>query len=343
MKKKIVPTLIIIAIVLALVCMFFISRQSKKIPANSPDTLGNNGSNLINGGLFCEDDGKVYFSNSYDSGSLYSMNVDETDMRKIIGGDIKSINAGGKYLYYYLNNSSTSTGLGFVRRVMGVYRITKTGKNVTTLNRNPAGVVTLYGNTLYFQHYDNKQGMNLCSMDTRGDNLKTLLPTFANPACIYGGKIYYNDTTETHFLYTMDTMTLVPDVLVKYNMWNPIRKDNYIYFMDMTENYRMCRYSLEDEVVEILSSDRVDTFNVTDEYVYYQKNSETEPALMRVTLDGSVLEKVADGNFTALNATSRYLYFKAFDDDFTTYRTPVSGDVSISEFTAALFAAGDNQ
>lgn len=343
MKKKVLPIIITIVIVLALAAMYIINRQSKIVPKNPAGTLGNTAGNLINNGLFCEDEGVVYFSNSYDSGSLYSMSPDESNMKKLVGGDIRYINAGGDYLYYYLNNSSTSTGLGFVRRVMGVYRATKKGRKVTTLDRNPSGVVILYNNTIFYQQYDNSKGMKLASMDTTGENFFVVSPNIINPACIYDGKIYYNDTTDTHFLYTMNADTLSSELLVKYNMWNPIRKDDYVYFMDMMENYRMCRYSLTDDVVEVLSADRVDTFNVTDEYVYYQRNSETDPALMRVTLDGSEIEKVASGNYKELNATSKYLYFKKFDDDFSTYKTPVKGDVAVSEFTNALIAAGNNQ
>ena len=50
---------------------------------NPPGTVGNTAGNLYNSGLFCEYDGTVYFSNAADNGALYSMNVDETEVKKL--------------------------------------------------------------------------------------------------------------------------------------------------------------------------------------------------------------------------------------------------------------------
>ncbi|MCM1339984.1 MAG: DUF5050 domain-containing protein, partial [Muribaculaceae bacterium] len=52
-------------------------------------------------GLFCENDGYVYFANAYDGNALYSMKPDETEMKKLIYTEVSSINADGKFLYYY--------------------------------------------------------------------------------------------------------------------------------------------------------------------------------------------------------------------------------------------------
>ena len=109
--------------------------------------------------------------------------------------------------------------------------------------------------------------------------------------------------------------------------------------MDVSENYRLCRYSLSANTVEILTNDRVDTFNVGEQYIYYQRNSATEPALMRMRLDGSSPEVVAEGNYSDINLTSAYAYFHEFGQDTPVYHTPVNGDVNVTTFTAAESAA----
>ena len=72
---------------------------------NDAYTVGNTAGNLNNGGLFCESDGKVYFANAYDNNTLYSMNPNETEQTKLGVNSVASINAGGDYLYYYMESA----------------------------------------------------------------------------------------------------------------------------------------------------------------------------------------------------------------------------------------------
>ena len=82
----------------------------------------------------------------------------------------------------------------------------------------------------------------------------------------------------------------------------------------------------------------MDTFNVGDSYIYYQRNSASDPALMRMRLDGSEPEVVASGNYTNINLTSTYAYFNAFGMDVPVYHNPVNGPVNVTTFTAAMDA-----
>ena len=109
--------------------------------------------------------------------------------------------------------------------------------------------------------------------------------------------------------------------------------------MDISSDYCLCRYSLSDHTVEILTNDRVDTFNVGDHYIYYQKNSTTEPALKRMELDGSNPEIVAEGNYEQIHLTSNYAYFNAFGQNIPVYHTPVNGAINVTPFSAALEAS----
>lgn len=68
-------------IVLFLIGSAILSYLSGRVPANDISVTGNTAGNLNNGGLFAESEGRVYFSNAYDGGCLYSMNSDETDLK----------------------------------------------------------------------------------------------------------------------------------------------------------------------------------------------------------------------------------------------------------------------
>ncbi len=337
MKTQGKVLIVILILALIITTVFIVDKITDRIPPNPPETVGNTPGNLYNGGMFCEDsDGVVFFANPFDEYTLYRMNADETDVERIFASGVSHINAGADHLYFYVHNSSSETGLGFVRRVVGLYRCTKKGKDTTTLCRDPASALTLVGDTIYLQHYDTETNTTLWKFSTDGKTSSVVSKNPINPSSCTDGYLYYTDTADTRFLHRMDTTSDSESVFVKYDMWNPIRKDDYIYFMDMHNNYRLCRYHLTDETLEVLSEDRLDMFNLSDEYVYYQKSSSDAPALKRVTLDGSSEEIVAEGIYSSIGITSRYAYFTEFGGECITYHTPVNGAIAVSIFDAAI-------
>ena len=79
-RKTTIIFLIVVTVIVS--AMLFLNIYVSRIPENPSGTTGNTAGNLNNNGLYCEDEGIVYFANPYDNGALYSMNVDETDMKK---------------------------------------------------------------------------------------------------------------------------------------------------------------------------------------------------------------------------------------------------------------------
>ena len=121
--KKNWKIIVICCCILLLLAGFSVFKEFQgRIPSNDITVTGNTGGNLNNHGLFAEADGRVYFSNAYDGGCLYSMNPDETDLKKLTSSSVNSINVGGNYLYYYLDNATGGKGLGYVIHTYGVYR-----------------------------------------------------------------------------------------------------------------------------------------------------------------------------------------------------------------------------
>lgn len=310
-----------------------------KIASNDISVTGNTAGNLNNGGLFAEDNGKIYFSNAYDGGCLYSMNTDETELVKLTTSLVNSINVGGDYLYYYMDSKGGGSGLGYVVRTYGVYRSKLDGSGSKCLDRDAAVTMQLSGDYLYYQRYTNKDFTNLYKVKTDKSENPLVAEGVINPNACHNGIIYFNGTDKDHYLYALDTGTDTISTVYQGDLWYPAYHEGYIYYMDVSSNYRLCRYSFSDNTVEILTSDRVDTFNVGDHFIYYQKNSAKNPALMRMELDGSNPEVVAEGNFENLNLTSSYAYFNAFGMDTPVYHTPVNGPVNVTPFTAAQNAA----
>lgn len=321
--------------------LFILMLFTGRIPMNDDDTVGNTAGNLNNGGLFCESDDRVYFANAYDNNALYSMNPDETDLKKIGSNAVSFINAGGKYLYYYMQSGNGGEGLGYVIRTSGIYRSKKNGSQTTCLDRTSISAMQLCGSYLYYQNYDNRTTV-LSKIKIDKSDKTTVADYVVNPASYVNGKIYFNGTVNDHALYTLDTATDRITSIWQGNIWNPVLVDGYVYYMDVANQYQLCRYSLSGDSIEVLTHDRVDLFNVYGNYIYYQTCSETEPALKRMALDGSSPEIVAEGIYENINITSRNVYFNQFGESVPVYKTSTYGDIYVTTFDAARAAAEEN-
>ena len=329
----IIITFAIVAVLIVLVLL------SSRIPLNDENTVGNTAGNLNNGGYFCEYDGRVYFANAYDNYSLYSMNADETDIKKLHGGNTSYINAGGDYLYYATTGADASDESSF-RGAYGIYRSKLNGKGATGMDRCYIAAMQLCGNYLYYAKIDTKTSMSLEKIKIDKKDKQTVNPSaLINPNCYVNGRIYFNGTESDHYLYSLNTRNDSVTVEWQGNIWNPIYLNGYVYYMDVENDYRLCRFSMYDNVVEVLTNDRVDTFNVYNDYIYYQTNSKTAPALKRMYIDGSSQEIVREGIYQNINITSQYVYFNAFGESTPVYKTNTYGYVNVTTFDAGRQAA----
>ena len=124
MKKSFTHIIVLLGFIVIAGALMLIHILSERIPANPAGTVGNTAGNINNGGLFCELDGMVYFSNPMDQGALYSMTVDEKDLTKLYNGNICNILAAGNHLYYFMKNPTDTSSLGYLRVSHAFYRST---------------------------------------------------------------------------------------------------------------------------------------------------------------------------------------------------------------------------
>lgn len=322
------------------VALFILALLASYIPLNDEYTVGNTPGNLNNNGYFCESDGRVYFANAYDNYSIYSMNPDETDIKKIHGGSSSHICVGGDYLYYAMENAGGGSDLGSVRGSYGIYRSKLNGKNATGMDRCHIVTMQLCGNYLYYEKLDAKSSISLEKIKINKKDQQTVNPNATiNPNCYVDGTIYYNGVDQDHYLYALNTANDTARVVWQGNIWNPIYQNGYVYYMDVENNYRLCRYSMNGDVVEVLTNDRIDMFNVYGDYIYYQVSSKTDPALKRMFTDGSSQELVREGVYQNINITSQYVYFNSFKEPTPVYKTSTFGPVNVTTFDAGMQAA----
>ncbi|HKM03176.1 MAG TPA: DUF5050 domain-containing protein [Lachnospiraceae bacterium] len=336
MKRKSFSIFFFILFIILAILIFL--SIPKKITKNPKGTLGNTAGNLNNNGLFCENNGIVFFANAYDNGDLYSMNLDESNIKKISSAIVTSLNADSNYLYYHQNDSSSASDLGSYFRYYGIYRCKKNGKEAVCLNRDSIKTFLLIDNSIYFQLKDDHEKLSLNRMGTDKKKEEKIVDYEINPNSSNNGLIYFNGIEDDHYLYTLDTISKQVEQVYKGNLWNPIFQDNFIYYMNLDDNYSLCRYDLFTNTMQVLSTDRVDYFNVCKEYVYYQTNA-TDAAFKRVKIDGTEDKIIKNGVFENINITSKYVYFNGFGAPTPVYKVNTYGDGSVNTFDAAKEAA----
>lgn len=335
-RLNIIALIVLILIVLFIATISIITGHNKKIPLNPEETIGSTAGNLNNMGYFCESDGVIYFANSNDNYHLYAMDPTTFSARLITDVPVSYINAAGDYLYFYYNDTGDAKFMGVAGNMRGVYRIKKNGKDsLNCLDRTTSGIVSLLGNKLYYQHYDNTEGMTLYSVTTDGKEKEQISKSIINPSCIMYGDIYYPDTENMFYLNVLDVETNSCAYYLPERMYNPIASGDYIYYMNVNDNYALYRYDYFAHTTQKLLNERVDAFNVYGNNIFIQTNSDT-PYLIRMNGDGSNPMIIAEGVYTDINCTSMYTFFRPFESENSFYMIRTEGGTEYSLFNPVL-------
>lgn len=330
-RNIIITILITIILGVGIVFYFYINM----IPNVDSNVSGNTAGNLFNGGYFCEVDGNVYFRNNYDNGCMYSMTVDEKNVKPLTTMNVYYISGVGNYLYFYMDSqhlSYSTSGIGTTVKYYGVYQSRTDGTKQKCLYRGRTSAQQMCGNYIYFQIKESNGG-SLAKIKTDKTNLSIISNELIDPCGFYDGKIYFTGVTNDHNLYMMDTenndtITKLADGYIFY----PIYQNGYIYYMDAVDNYHLKRMDLATKRVEELTNNRVDCFNLNDQYIFYSVSEALTPALHVMTLNGSSDVSILEGVYFNISLTSKYVYFTPYNDNTRMYHMPVDGSAAPSLF-----------
>lgn len=328
MNKKVLGIIIAVLVLCGIIGAVVLSKYLSRIPDNPADTIGNTSGNLNNKGLYCESDGYIYFANIYDNNYLYRMEPGGTNAEKLIDVPVSYINAGGDYLYFYFDDPGGTKFMGIAGRMSGIYRLKKGETDFVCLDKCTSGVLNLIGNTLYYEHYDNTNGMQLYHSSLDGKDKGLSVPEIVNPACVISGDIYYSEQ-DSQILKLYRPGSSEGRVFMDYAVYNPVVDGSDIYFMNMKDDYCLYRYSLSDGHLDKITDERIDTFNVYGGMIFYQRNQ--NPALIRVNSDGSGAVVIAEGNYENINCTSNFTFFSPFKEKETymTYTFGGNGETAL--------------
>ena len=320
-KNNLMKKILIAAIVAVAAIIIIISIVLKDHVALYKDesTTGNTSCNLLNGGLFCEVDDKIYFANPNDQNTLYSMDNDLTNIKKVFDDKVSYINGAGNYLFYARRNDQLKNNGDALLSLSttGLFRFNINSKSVNKLYDDPTQALCLRGNYVYYQHYDQKNGLELYSTKIDGSEGTRLVDEAATPYAVSNDKIYYTGYDKDHYIHSIGIKGSSPSIIYEGNCTNLTKYNDYLYYMDMEKNYILCRIGVDGGTPEVVINKRLATYNISPdgETIYYQEDGGKENGLYKLDLSSGKTTLIAKGNYNYLTLTNKYLFFESFDGE----------------------------
>lgn len=314
MKKKI---LIVFLFIFVISAFTIFQKLVNRTVMNDENAYGNTAGNLLNGGAFCEKDNKIYFSNPNDDGSLYEMNNDCTGFLKLHSDKAAYINTAGPYIYYSRINNTREHAMGsiFIFDNTGIYRIRKKGgSHMKQLYKDPVGMVNLSGNYLYYQHYQDKKGLELYRVKIDGKDNAKISGEGIVPASISDGAMYYAGVNDDHNINTLDLSSGASSVLAKANAVNCIKAGNAVYYISQEDNYGIVKCNLDGSKKQLIVKEQCFTFNLSEsgKYLYYQVDGGDHNGFCRMNLQTRKSTVLKKGDYSQIYVTSNYVFFTEF-------------------------------
>jgi hypothetical protein len=314
--------------------MFVYRYFSDQVKMNTTYVNGNTAGNLYNAGLFCENNGTVFFANPDDNNRLYSMDVNGSNLKKLSNDTATYINADSHYVYYIRDNDNSSLDYSYFSfHNNSLCRIPRDGGRIVVLDKDPCLYASLLGNYIYYLHYDTETATTLYKIKIDGTERTQLSSAYQFTCSSDGQYFYYNNTETDGSIWVFDTSSDTTSQLYTCNSYMPIvSRDGDAYYLDADQNNALLHTNvLTGSSPTILTTDSVDMYNVYGSNIYYQKYDEDYPALCMVSTDGTDARQLLSGNYSTINITSYYIYVTEYRTG-QVYYTPTSTPGSFNAF-----------
>lgn len=330
--KKVLLTLFVITVITFAGILIYSSGRTY---LNEDNLIGNTTGNIYNGGLFCERDGKIYFSNDNDDGSLYVMNSDTTNIKKLHHDKPAYINVDENYIYYLRANNTRDNAPGSILMFnnTGIYRLKQNGRALKIISSNPAAYITVKGNHVYYQNYDVNEGLFLYRNQTDASLERMLLKEAVIPSYFMNNKLYYVGNNENHNINCLDLSSFTTRTYIEGNFAFPIFHNDYIYYIDQSNNYTINRMNKDGSDRQLVVNERCSTYNITNSgnFLYYHVDNLDKSKICRIDLTTMNTEVLLDGYYKQIHVTEHYVFFKDFENT-NTYIISADGSSKLGTF-----------
>ncbi len=333
-KGKFQPAVIIVIVVIAAI---LIATQLYRLSLhNKSGAVGNSALNLYNGGTFCADEDRVYFSNLNDHGALYSMNKELDDFKFMFDDTAGYINNTTAYIVYsrlnYTRDDSTENVLQFSDA--GLYRLNKKNyKNIESFSYMYCQYAGVFGNDVYYFKPEDGKTL-LCGSNL---NMRKKSWTVTNGAIMPGtitekGIIYSGSTTD-HDIHLFNPDDNSDKVIYKGNTVMSALVGKHIYFIDPDNNYRIARCDEKGKNAEVAVDTKCSTYNITEDeqYAVYQVEDGKASHIELCSLETGAKAMVAYGNYNSINIIGDRVFFREYKTD-NVYYFDVATPLNVHKF-----------
>lgn len=272
-------------------------------------TRGNTVGNIINRGLFAEDDGYIYYDDISNDHKLYRMNKNSANKVKLSYDEANNINVYNGFIYY---TNETDGGKIYKMKIDG------TGKTKLSDDSRSSNVNVVDG----FIYYTNKNG-GIYKLKIDGTERTKITYDVAQFINVLDGFIYYRNGSDNGAIYKISingehmtklsndnaTMVVVGDKFIYYTKLN----NEGIFKMDLSGN----------NVTKIYS--KAAPINVAGNYVYFLLNGGD---IYRMGLVGENVIKLSEGtNVGYVSVINGSIYFadSIYENKDNLYKIGIDG------------------
>jgi hypothetical protein len=254
-------------------------------------------SKVVNNCVDCVIQGeKIYYANSYDNGTLYSMNTNGSDNRKLINDWTPWFYVSDDRIYYQDGNDG-----------MKIYVMNTDGSNLHKLNDDASESINVIGDKIYYSNTDD--GFALYSMNTDGSDNKKLNddnPLYMN---VVGDRIYYSgDFSGIKGIYSVNTDGTDRIKLTDDSPYLLIVANGWVYYNNEADGYKLYAIRTDGSDRHKLNDDYALSINVVDDLIYYI--NENEEKIYSINADGGDRKLLSDDNVDWLIASDSRIYYK---------------------------------
>jgi hypothetical protein len=214
------------------------------------------------------DSTRLFYIEDGQSSALAKIGLDGSNQVRIGQSPLKYLISDGNWLYAIESDSGSAV------------RLKKDGSGRQVLSDAQPVALTLAGSQLFITGAVNPNG--LVAIDLATDQKTVLLRDPVTSLNVADEWLYFSQPSDSYHVYAWSTQRKTLTMISHLSIDRPfIVSDHYLYFMNVLEMDRLYRLpvdgsrQLDGSEPELIIDDRVDSFVVCGDYVYYQRPAST--------------------------------------------------------------------
>lgn len=212
----------------------------------------------------CILDDVIYFNNTSDNNSLYSLEAEKETVSQINNLSIRDLTSDKEFLYF-INASNDNCLSAFNVKT----------KKTSTIIKNKVGNYILNNNNILYQNQSDNNSLYVFNLDTKKHEKLTTTPVESFD--IYKNSILYINPIDNNSIYSLDPTTLKITKLLSIKGKSLKALKDKLYYIDKDSNDKLKAITLNDSnelsSQETIISTPINNFTLLEEGIFYEKKA----------------------------------------------------------------------